>query len=420
MDQITITCPHCGFSKAVDRATIPARLKCINCPECKKSFQLEEMPEPAAEAQPVTPPSPGNTEVAGSPPPAAPTAPAAQTGPRQLPFSFNGNAREYFGIWIVNTLLKIVTFGIYSPWAKVRKRRYFYGNTLLDGSNFDYLANPLALLKGWLIGAAFFIVYSVGSQFSPILGLIFGLVLFFLIPWVIVRSRLFNNRNSAHRNVRFNFRPAYAEAYKVYAWWPLLSILTLGLLTPYVLCRQKRFLMENNSYGRSFFSFDAGAKAYYIVALKTIGFAILVFGSFFLFGALFGASMPVGPDAAMPAAFGVLLPFLMLAGYLFLFVYGYVRTANLTWNGTYLGKNRFVSTMRVRDMTWIMFSNLVASILSVGLLVPWASVRLARYRLDNLALNTNDDLDRFINGLQEEASAAGEEIGEFFDVDFGL
>lgn len=44
------------------------------------------------------------------------------------PFRFTGNGREYFRIWIVNTLLTILTLGIYSAWAKVRKKRYIYGN----------------------------------------------------------------------------------------------------------------------------------------------------------------------------------------------------------------------------------------------------------------------------------------------------
>jgi uncharacterized membrane protein YjgN (DUF898 family) len=44
-------------------------------------------------------------------------------------FSFTGGASEYFGIWIVNVLLSILTLGIYSAWAKVRNKRYFYGNT---------------------------------------------------------------------------------------------------------------------------------------------------------------------------------------------------------------------------------------------------------------------------------------------------
>ena len=37
--------------------------------------------------------------------------------------SFDGKSLEYFRIWIVNTLLTIVTVGLYYPWAKVRTDR---------------------------------------------------------------------------------------------------------------------------------------------------------------------------------------------------------------------------------------------------------------------------------------------------------
>ena len=67
---------------------------------------------------------------------------ASQQPPQEMPFEFKGTASQYFGIWIVNLLLTIITLGIYTPWAKVRTKRYFYGNTLLDGSPFDYLASP--------------------------------------------------------------------------------------------------------------------------------------------------------------------------------------------------------------------------------------------------------------------------------------
>ena len=65
-----------------------------------------------------------------------------------FPFQFNGQAGEYFKIWIVNILLTILTLGIYSAWAKVRRKRYFYGNTLLQDTAFEYLAQPIQILKG--------------------------------------------------------------------------------------------------------------------------------------------------------------------------------------------------------------------------------------------------------------------------------
>lgn len=53
---------------------------------------------------------------------------------QQQRFSFTGTGSEYFRIWIVNLLLSIVTLGIYSAWAKVRRMKYFYRNTRLNDS----------------------------------------------------------------------------------------------------------------------------------------------------------------------------------------------------------------------------------------------------------------------------------------------
>ncbi len=44
---------------------------------------------------------------------------------RTLRFEFTGDGREYFRIWIVNVSLTVITLGIYSAWAKVRRMRYF-------------------------------------------------------------------------------------------------------------------------------------------------------------------------------------------------------------------------------------------------------------------------------------------------------
>src|SRR6266404_7232639 len=76
--------------------------------------------------------------------------------PERHPVEFTAHAGEYFRIWIVNLALTIVTLGIYSAWAKVRKRRYFYGHTRIDGESFEYRANPVAILKGRLIAVALF------------------------------------------------------------------------------------------------------------------------------------------------------------------------------------------------------------------------------------------------------------------------
>src|SRR6266699_6546414 len=124
---------------------------------------------------------------------------------KRRPVEFTAEAGEYFRIWIVNLALTIVTLGIYSAWAKVRKRRYFYGHTRVDGESFEYRANPIAILKGRLIAVAVIgVFYSVG-YFAPLYQLLLWIPLAILAPWLLVRSLAFNAYNTAYRNVRFRF-----------------------------------------------------------------------------------------------------------------------------------------------------------------------------------------------------------------------
>src|SRR5688572_20741131 len=125
-------------------------------------------------------------------------APSAQSQQRALiPFEFRGSGSEYFRIWIVNLLLTIVTLGIYSAWAKVRRLRYFYGNTYLDGHSFEYHGLPMQILKGRLIVAAVYVVFVIFNNVAPILSMVVLLpLIFFGMPWIIVRARLFQMRMS--------------------------------------------------------------------------------------------------------------------------------------------------------------------------------------------------------------------------------
>lgn len=89
---------------------------------------------------------------------------------KAYPLQFTGYGKEYFKIWIVNIALTLVTFGIYSAWAKVRTMRWFYGHTLLDGQAFSYLATPIQILKGRLIAVAVLVAYYTATYFSPLAG----------------------------------------------------------------------------------------------------------------------------------------------------------------------------------------------------------------------------------------------------------
>lgn len=142
----------------------------------------------------------------GSDTPSVSNANTPAQSPKKLGFEFRGDGMEYFKIWIVNTLLTIVTLGIYSAWATVRNNRYFYSNLYLDSDNFRYLAEPLTILKGRLIAIAAFIGYYVASIFSPMIAGVLAIALIFAIPYFINQSVAFNNRMSSYKNIQFRFK----------------------------------------------------------------------------------------------------------------------------------------------------------------------------------------------------------------------
>ena len=191
-------------------------------------------------------------------------------GSRTLQFQFHGKAGEYFKIWIVNIALSIITLGIYSAWAKVRTRRYFYGNTSLDGSHFDYLADPLAILKGRMIVFAVILVYLVTVQYLPPVEIFFVLLYMIALPWIIIKSMQFNTRNTAYRNVRFNFDGGLKEAVLIFVGLSILIPFTLGLILPYMMKRYKQYMVENSLFGTTHFEFDATTKSFYGIYFKAL------------------------------------------------------------------------------------------------------------------------------------------------------
>src|ERR1700712_1570787 len=142
--------------------------------------------------------------------------------PASRPFVFTATGPAYFRIWIVNLLLSIVTVGFYSPWAKVRRLRYFYGNTLFDGSPFEFHGRPIALLKGRLIGLVLLIAYSQAAKISFALWVGVVVVLIVLFPWLLWKSFRFRMANSSYRGIRFGFDGTVRDAYLTFV--PLMAM----------------------------------------------------------------------------------------------------------------------------------------------------------------------------------------------------
>ncbi|CAA9314141.1 MAG: Thymidylate kinase [uncultured Lysobacter sp.] len=333
---------------------------------------------------------------------------------------FTGSAREYFGIWFVNLLLSVLTLGIYSAWAKVRTERYFYGNTRLAGSTFHYLASPIAILKGRLVAYAVVIGLGVSSRFSPGVYAVLLLGVFALMPALMVWSMRFRARNSAWRGLSFRFDSGAGEAYGPFLLWVWLSSLTATLLYPSMKRRQHEFVVEGHRYGVKRFTFHGISGKYYAPYLIAVGSVV---GAGILAAVGFGLASASGAfDKSALNAGGIGAIVLLYLGFIGLVIFLRVRYVNLMWNSAQLAGNRFESTLRARDLMWIYASNLVAIVCTFGLAVPWAMVRLARYRAANFSMTTTGDLDEFAAASERRTGAMGYELVDALDtgVDIGL
>ncbi len=335
---------------------------------------------------------------------------------KTLPFQFTGNAVEYFKIWIVNICLSIITLGIYSAWAKVRTKRYFYSNTLLDNTSFEYTGNPVAIVKGRLIAVAFLGASSLAQRLYPEIAFVFTVILLIAFPWLLVRTMRFNARNSSYRNLRFNFTGTAIGAAKVYIGIALLVGLTVGLLFPFFMQRTKKFIAENSAYGTTTFDFAALVKSFYAIYLKVFAaIALLGIVGSVIFFQLSHSAMKTGAAIGLLVWIPVVLVFVVL-------ISPYLRTSlqNLVWNNISIAGNRMQSSLTFGRVAWISISNIFAVILSVGLLAPWAKIRWTRYRIQNLSLISNVALDNFVAAELQQVSAMGEEIVDMFDFDIAL
>ena len=273
-----------------------------------------------------------------------------------LSFQFTGSGYEYFKIWIVNLSLTIVTLGIYSAWAKVRRNRYFYGNTQLAGDAFEYLANPIAILKGRLIAVAFFAAWSVSQQIHWAAYAALTLVFLVLLPWIMVRALTFRARNTAFRNIRFTFRSTYGQAFLHFILLPIvLGIFTLGLIFPYLLYRQTKWQIDNSGFGTEKFGFEARVIDYYkvfgvmlLIIFALIGAGFLVLGGFVgslgLAAVLGAGGGGAGGTAAIFIGF-VVAYFVSLLVYIFMFAYAKARFSNIMYCGTQIDGHQFSSDL---------------------------------------------------------------------------
>jgi uncharacterized membrane protein YjgN (DUF898 family) len=344
--------------------------------------------------------------------------PSVATAPPSHPIVFHGRADEYFRIWIVNTLLTLLTGGVFFAWAKVRKRRYLRGSTELLGHRFDYRANPARLLIGHVVVLIFFLGYSLFGVVYPSIRYGVLMIAAVLLPWIVVRSLTFNAHNTVYRGLRFRFNASLSAAFKVYLLEPILIPLTAGIYYPAWQRSKREYAIANHRFGDAYVRFNAGAGPFYSAYM--LG-GLLLLGAIFV-GVMLLAAIMFARHTMGSATLAQMVPFFVIYAFGFFLARHliYAQLFNHVWNHTRLDEHRFHARLDTGRWLGLQLTNLGAILITAGLLYPWALVRAQRYAASCLEFIPAGPVDNIQRMGGSSGSATGDMAAEFIGLDFGL
>jgi uncharacterized membrane protein YjgN (DUF898 family) len=297
----------------------------------------------------------------------------------------HGRGGELFIIFLVNVLLKIVTLGIYHFWAKTRVRRYLWSQTSVDGEHLEYSGTGLELFLAFLKVLGLFVLLGIGyaatSALLPLAAIVLGLVAAILWPVLLGAALYGANRyklsRTQLRGIRFGLSgSAWDHGFK-FLGYGILTVLTLGLYTPFMRMQLAAHTLDNTRFGNAQFQFSGRGSE--------------LFGAFFI-------------------TWLFTLPTLGLIWFWYL-----AKEMRYRAEHTQLEGVRFRLEVSGPGLLGFWLVNLLLLLVTLGLAFPWVLCRSLRYMSERTRISGNLDYERILQA-QRASDATGEGMVEALDL----
>ncbi|EHH1180544.1 DUF898 domain-containing protein [Vibrio vulnificus] len=378
---------------------------------------------------------------------------------------FKGQGGEFFGIWIVNILLSVITLGIYSAWAKVRTKRYFYGNTFIAGDNFEYHAQPMQLLKGRLVALALVLIWVVANSFFPLASLVLFALFYVALPWLLWSNARFDSAMTSYRNVHFAFNGSLKEAYMSILGRGLASLLIIAIyiaivvasanvsamvatllgfgtlvlmfvLYAWVVAGIHQYFASGYQYGdwkfvakiETGFFLKTYCKAMLIGFLTAVAFMI-VMGTFVLGSDImniFAGEVDL-LEGKGDFAYVVLTYLVTITMSLGITAYTTTRIRNYVFSRLTATAEtqsetefRFASTFGAWDYMSLIVTNFLLQVITLGLARPWVMVRTSRYVASHTGVIGDMDTLKATDQDSAVKNAISDEVAQAFDLGLSI
>lgn len=311
---------------------------------------------------------------------------------KKLHFNFKGSGSEYFGIEIGNWILTGITFGLYYPWAKANRLKYLYGNTYLDDSPFVFHGTGAEMFKGFIkavliIGSIYgFVLYATITENPTLVTIamgVFYMALLILGPVAIHGSLRYRLSRTSWKTIHFGYRGKLGQLFKIFIKGFLLSILTLGIYTPWFQVELRRYILGHTRFGNVEFEFTGRGTELFIINLK----------AFFL----------------IPLTLGIYTFWYMKEMYNFM-----ITNTNLIHYGKQV---KMQSNISGSDLFVLLFINWLIVMVTGGLGAPFATIRTLEFMASNIEIEEGIYLDAIEQTEEDYKDATSDDIADMLEFD---
>ena len=341
----------------------------------------------------------------------------------------------FVGLSLLNGLLRILTLGVYHFWGKTEVRQRIWSAVRINGEPLEYRGTGGELLRGFLV--VFFLILlpmgmlSFGSSLflSPsghgVFSLAFWALVLMLSGIGIHRARRYRLSRTRWRGIRGGLSGRSSRFAWTYLWTLLLVPLTLGWIVPWRAVQLQKALVNDTRFGDKDFSFTAGAaplyKRFWVVWLGDILLATVAIGAI---SAIVMTSLPQqvsGPPRIPNIALGKIasIAAIVFAAFLaFAMIHAWYSSRMLNYfaEHTKLQGAGFKLEATAPSLVWLVASNYLIRVLSLGFLSAVTEARSMRYLVDRLSCNGAIAFETIAQN-PDALLKRGEGLAEAFNVD---
>jgi uncharacterized membrane protein YjgN (DUF898 family) len=384
---------------------------------------------------------------------ADPPLPNTEAAARVLQIRFTGSGSEYFRIWAINLLLILLSCGLYLPFAKMRRIRYLYANTLIDGEALAFHGDAWRMFRGFVLLAVLLGASTFAETFSPAAALPAFVLLCAVWPALWRASMQFRLGNTSWRGLRFGFEGSLAGAYLAHLpvyipavvltalvpdgqgpssdpgvnsqFWFWMTLGMLCLMAPWSTALLKRYQHQGYRIAGERSGILLRTRSVYFIGFKmvVVGLAMAVFAT--LAAIVLGGLLALVATGKIDAKGNGHYYGLAFIGLLYLFgaggllPYYAARIQNLVWGNTRSASLRLHSELR--GLTRLNMMNWLLIVLTLGLYRPFAVMAVTRLRLHAVRIDSSTDPATWKTvRAGSHADASGDVAGDFFGMDVGL